>query len=168
MPYEHSLRSQKDKVSNARLAYNEKGGQNEPMQKYDDKVNECKDNMEPPERQESKRKSPLLNVYLRLQSSVYFFTFDWIYGVWLVGKSILEVAIPPLALAMPPVDRTVESNSCWKPCEVVSTSEAVVGLSGEVPGRAIPTSVDPGWPRGRESQSETSSLRLITGEGVSA
>ena len=140
------------------------------MQKYDDKVNECKNNMEPSEQQESERKSPLLSVYLKLQSSVYFFTFNWICGVWLVGKSVLEVAIPPLALAMPPVGRTVESNSCWKPCEAVSVSEAVVGLSGEAPGRASPASVDPGWPPGEggELRGKTSSLRLITGEGVSA
>ena len=49
MPYERSLRSQKERASNARLAYNEKGGWNEPLQNYDDKVNECKDNLEPSE-----------------------------------------------------------------------------------------------------------------------
>ena len=35
---------------NTRLAYNEKGGWNEPIQNYDDKVNECKDSLEPSER----------------------------------------------------------------------------------------------------------------------
>ena len=85
-----------------------------------------------------------------------------------MGKSAFEVAIPSLALVMPPVSRTVESNSCWKPCEAVSASEVVVGLSGEAPGGTSPASVDPGWPRGGELRGKTSSLRLITGEGVSA
>ena len=49
MPYEHSLRSQKEKVSNARLAYNEKGGWNEPIQNYDDKVSKYEGNLEPSE-----------------------------------------------------------------------------------------------------------------------
>ena len=49
MPYGHSLWSQKGKASDARLAYNEKGDQNEPMQNYDDKVNECEGNLEPSE-----------------------------------------------------------------------------------------------------------------------
>ena len=49
MPCGHSLWSQKEKVSNARLACNEKGSQNEPMQNYDDKVNECEGNLEPSE-----------------------------------------------------------------------------------------------------------------------
>ena len=65
-----------------------------------------------------------------------------------MGKSAFEVAIPSLALIVPPVGRTVESNSCWKPCEAVSASEAVVGLSGEAPGEVSPASVDPCWPRG--------------------
>ena len=50
MPYEHSLRGQIERASNARLAYNEKGDQNEPMQNYDDKVNECEGNLEPSKR----------------------------------------------------------------------------------------------------------------------
>ena len=49
MPYEHSLRSQKERASNARLAYNEKGGWNEPIQNYDDKVSKSEDNLEPSE-----------------------------------------------------------------------------------------------------------------------
>ena len=61
-----------------------------------------------------------------------------------MGKSAFGVAIPSLALVVPPVGRTVESNSCWKPWEAVSASEAVVGLSGEVPGGASPASVDLG------------------------
>ena len=32
-----------------------------------------------------------------------------------MGKSAFEVAIPSLALVMPPVGRTVESNSCGNP-----------------------------------------------------
>ena len=50
MPYEYSLRSQKERASDAKLAYNEKSSPNEPIQNYDDKVNECKDDMEPSER----------------------------------------------------------------------------------------------------------------------
>ena len=50
MPYEHSLRSQKERASNARLAHNEKDGWNEPIKNYDDEINECKDNLEPSER----------------------------------------------------------------------------------------------------------------------
>ena len=42
MPYENSLKSQKERASNTRLAYNEKGGRNEPIQNYDDKVNKVK------------------------------------------------------------------------------------------------------------------------------
>ena len=49
MPYEHSLRGQIERAPNARLAYNEKDGQNELMQNYDDKVNECEGNLEPSE-----------------------------------------------------------------------------------------------------------------------
>ena len=46
MPYEHSLRSQKEKASNARLAYNEKGDWDGPIQNYDDKVSTGEDNLE--------------------------------------------------------------------------------------------------------------------------
>ena len=42
MPYEHSLRSQKERASDAKLAYNEKSSPNEPIQNYDDKVNKVK------------------------------------------------------------------------------------------------------------------------------
>ena len=38
-----------ERALDARLAYNEEGGWNEPIQNYD-KVIECKDNMEPQER----------------------------------------------------------------------------------------------------------------------
>ena len=55
---------------------------------------------------------------------------------------------------MPPVDWTVEFNSCWKHCETVSAFEAVVDLFGEAPGG--------------ELRGKTSSLGLIAGEGVSA
>ena len=50
MPYERSLRDQIEKASKTRLAYNEKGGQNELMQYFDDKVNECKGSLEPSKR----------------------------------------------------------------------------------------------------------------------
>ena len=49
MPHEHSLRRQKERASNARLAYNEKGDWDEPIQNYDDKVSKCEYNLEPSE-----------------------------------------------------------------------------------------------------------------------
>ena len=49
MPYEHSLRSQKERASGARLAYSGEGGWNESIQNYDDKVSKCEGNLEPSE-----------------------------------------------------------------------------------------------------------------------
>ena len=39
-----------ERALDTRLAFNKEGGRNEPVQNYNDEVNECKDNMEPPER----------------------------------------------------------------------------------------------------------------------
>ena len=50
MPYGHSLWSQKEKASNARLMCNEKGGQNEPIQNYNDKAKDCESNLDLSER----------------------------------------------------------------------------------------------------------------------
>ena len=50
MPYGHSLWSQKEKASNARLVCNEKGGQNEPIQNYSDKAKDCESNLDLSER----------------------------------------------------------------------------------------------------------------------
>ena len=39
-----------ERALDARLAFNKEGGRNEPIQNYNDEVNECKDNTEPLER----------------------------------------------------------------------------------------------------------------------
>ena len=50
MPYGHLLWSQKERASNARLVCNEKSGQNEPMQNYNDKAKDCEGNLDLSER----------------------------------------------------------------------------------------------------------------------
>ena len=39
-----------ERALDARLAFKKEGGRNEPIQNYNDEVNECKDNTELPER----------------------------------------------------------------------------------------------------------------------
>ena len=50
MSYGHPVRSQKEKASNTRLVCNEKGGQNEPIQNYNDKAKDCEGNLDLSER----------------------------------------------------------------------------------------------------------------------
>ena len=50
MTYEHPVWSQKEKASNTRLVCNEKGGQNEPIQNYNDKAKDCGSNWDLSER----------------------------------------------------------------------------------------------------------------------
>ena len=45
-----------------RWAYNQEDGWNELIQNYNDKVNECKNNIESQEREENKQENPLLSV----------------------------------------------------------------------------------------------------------
>ena len=46
MSYGHPVRCQKEKSSKTRLVCNEKGGQNEPIQNYNDKAKDCEGNLD--------------------------------------------------------------------------------------------------------------------------